>query len=96
MTERVDIESCGDHSYLVHIREGEETLLIEIRASAGVIGQLGVAESDEPRVVAATTDFLIEHQLAVDLPALIELDDVAAGYDNYLSELGDRLAATAI
>jgi hypothetical protein len=82
MTGKMQVHALGDHNYLIHLYEGEEQVLIEIRASTDVVQQLGLHEFDEPRIVEATAVFLIERQLAIDLPPTLDLDDVAAGYDD--------------
>jgi hypothetical protein len=94
MTNHLRVEPLGGHDYLVHVREGEELVEILIQASPDVVERLqpepdGAAEA---RIVEATAAFLIERQLAVDLPQALDLDDVAAAYDNFLDELGRRLA----
>ena len=91
MTVKMQVHALGEHDYLIQVTEGEEQVEIRIRASTDVVRQLALPEVDEPRIVAATAAFLIERQLAADLPATLDLDDVAAGYDNYLSELELRL-----
>jgi hypothetical protein len=92
MTDQLHVEPLGGHDYLIRAREGEEQVEIRIQASADVVQRLGLRGVDEARIVEATAAFLIERQLAVDLPPTLDLDDVAAGYDNYLSELELRLA----
>jgi hypothetical protein len=91
MTDKMQVHALGDHTYLIQVTEGEEQIEIRIRASTAVVQQLGLPEVDETRIVAATAAFLIERQLAIDLPPTLDLDDVVAGYDNYLSELDLRL-----
>jgi hypothetical protein len=91
MTDNLQVHALGDHNYLIHIYQGEEQVEIRIQASNDVVQQLGLHEVDEPRIVEATAAFLIERQLAVDLPSTLDLDDVAAGYDYYFSELELRL-----
>ena len=91
MTEKLQIRALGDHNYLIQLDEGEEQVEIRIQASNDVVQLLGLREADESRIVEATAVFLIERQLAVDLPPTLDLDDVVAGYDNYLSELELRL-----
>ena len=71
--------------------EAEEQVEIRIQASTDVVQRLGLREVDETRIVEATAGFLLDRQLAVDLPPTLDLDDVAAGYDDYLSELELRL-----
>jgi hypothetical protein len=92
MTEYVHVEPLGGHAYVIRAGEGEEQVEIQIQASLGVVQRLGLRDTDEPRVVQATAAFLLERQLAVDLPSTFDLDDVAAGYDNYLSELERSLS----
>ncbi|MFC3807714.1 hypothetical protein [Terrabacter sp. MAHUQ-38] len=92
MTNQLRVEPLGGHDYLVRVREGEERLEILIQASPDVVERLGLAGLAEARIVEATAAFLIERQLAADLPQALDLDDVAAAYDNYLSELERRLS----
>lgn len=91
MIDKMQIHALGDHTYLIQVTDGGEQVEIQVQASTDVVQQLGLPEVDEPRIVAATAAFLIERQLAIDLPPTLDLDDVAAGYDNYLSELELRL-----
>jgi hypothetical protein len=90
MTDKLQVRALGEHNYLIRLAEGEEQVEIRIQASHDVVQRLGLREVDEPRIVEATAVFLLERQLAVDLPPTLDLDDVVAGYDNYLSELERR------
>jgi len=92
MTDQLHVEPLGSHDYLIRAREGEEQIEIRIQASTDVVQRIGLRGIDEARSVEATAAFLIERQLAADLPSTLDLDDVAAGYDTYLSELELRLA----
>lgn len=87
------VEALGEHEYLVTIRNGEESSQSRLLASQGILEQLGVDSSMEQTVIRETTAFLLEHQPAVDLPPAIDLDDVAAAYDDYVEELRLRLTA---
>ena len=91
MTDKLQARALGEHNYLIHISEGEEQVEIRIQTSNDVVQQLGLRQVDELRIVEATAAFLLERQLAIDLPPTLDLDDVAAGYDSYLSELERRL-----
>ena len=91
MSEQLHVESDGEHDYLVQVRENEETVEFRIRATPGVLGQLGVSDGQELQVVTVTAALLTERQLAADLPAVVDLDDVVAAYDDYLGELSTRL-----
>jgi hypothetical protein len=51
-----------------------------------------VAEDDEQRVIEETVLYLSERQPVMDIPPLVDLDDVAAAYgDQYIDELSRRL-----
>jgi hypothetical protein len=86
------VEDLGEHAFLVRFPGGEEPVESRILGSAEVLAQLGLPDVDELRVVRATAEFLVERQLAIDLPAVIDLDDVVAGYDDYLDDVRLRLA----
>lgn len=92
MTTQLHIEPLGGHDYLVRVREGEEQVDILIQASPDVAQRPQFGGLAEARIVEATAEFLIERQFAADLPQALDLDDVVAAYDNYLSELELRLS----
>jgi hypothetical protein len=92
MTKQLHVEPLGGHDYLVRVREGEEGVAILVQASPDVVQRPGFGGLTEARIVEATVEFLIERQFAADLPQALDLDDVAAAYDNYLSELELRLS----
>jgi hypothetical protein len=86
------IVHIGEHDYLVRLTEGEDEVEFRIRAAPATVARLGFQPDQEPQVVAATAAFLTRHQLAADLPDLVELDDVLAVYDDYAEELTSRLS----
>lgn len=92
MTKQLHVEPLGGHDYLVRVREGEERVDILIQASPDVVQRPAFGGLAEARIVEATAEFLIDRQFAADLPQALDLDDVAAAYDNYLSELELRLS----
>jgi hypothetical protein len=63
-----------------------------VHASPGVVDAISVLEADEIRVVEATAAYLIERQRADDLPSTLDLDEVAAAYDDYIDDIRMRLA----
>jgi hypothetical protein len=84
------VQALGEHNYLLRVVEGEDAIEIRIYASPTIVGLLPPG-TDETHVVEATAAYLMHRQLAVDLPASLDLDDVAAAYDDYLTDLGSRL-----
>ncbi|MEU9045696.1 MULTISPECIES: hypothetical protein [unclassified Kitasatospora] len=95
MSEHFEVEPLGDHEYLLRARAGEEVVESRFRASEAVVEQFHTAPVDEQRLVEETAEFLAERQPVVDLPPMVDLDDVAACYDDYLEQLGQRMAARA-
>ena len=53
-----------------------------------MVAQIG---DDEQRVVEATAAYLIARQNAEDLPEQVDLDAVAAAYDDYVEDLHRQL-----
>lgn len=92
MAEPFQIESLGDHAYLVRGAERGESVESRFRVGAYLLDELGVPSGDEPRVVAATADFLAERQPIVDIPPQVDIEDVASRYEDYLPEIRRRLA----
>lgn len=88
----LQIEQSGEHEYLVRVTEAENEVQFLIRAAPSVLAQLGFQAAQEAQVVTATAAFLLRRQLAEDLPDVVELDDVAARYDDYLDELTKGLS----
>lgn len=93
MAEQCDIVPLGGHEYLIRVRT--ETRIVESRfqATERVLEALHVKDDDERRLIEETMDFLAARQGAAGLPGLVDLDDIAASYDDYLDELRRRLPA---
>jgi hypothetical protein len=89
MSEKPGVEAVGDHNYVVHLQAADgEAVEITVYASPDVIvGLTGANGADEGRVVEATVAYLLERQRADDLPAYLELDDVAGAYEGYIEDL---------
>lgn len=81
--EDYDIEEQGDHEYVVRLQDQGETVEVLFRLSAAGLDRLGVSEDEEQDLVARSLDFLKRHQDVADLPDLVELEDLFAGYDDY-------------
>lgn len=94
MSEQFQVESMGDHDYLVRARHSDGVVESRFRANPAVLDRLRVSEADERRVVRESVAYLAERQSVVDLPQMVDLEDVAAAYDDYIDELSRRLAAS--
>ncbi|MBV6700198.1 hypothetical protein [Kitasatospora aureofaciens] len=92
MTANIRIESLGDHEYLVRFPAGEDEVESRFLATEVLLDELNVPGADEARIVRETALFLAERQPVIDIPPMIDLDDVTAHYgDEYLTELRLRL-----
>ncbi|SBS70692.1 conserved hypothetical protein [uncultured Mycobacterium sp.] len=93
--EQPGIEALGDHDYLVHVPLDDDVVTIRMRATPEIVTRIGGADSDETRVIAATVAYLVSRQRADDLPEQLDLDDVAAAYDDYVADLHTQMANRA-
>lgn len=86
-------EALDNHSYLLHLPDPDGNAVdIRVYASPDVLARLGAVDpADESRVVQATAAYLLARQRADELPAFLDLDDVAAAYEGYVEDLRDRL-----
>ena len=85
------VQSLGEHDYLVQVREGEDLVEIRVHATPAVVARIAASETDEDWIIEATAAYLIARQRADDLPATLDLDDVAAAYDGYIDDLRGQL-----
>ncbi len=88
-TSQPALEALGDHDYLLRFEQDEDTVVVRIFADPAVVAQIA---ADEQRVVEATAKFLTARQSPDDLPEQLDLDAVAAAYDDYVSDLRRQLA----
>jgi hypothetical protein len=89
MTEEPVIAAQGDHEYVITWHDGDETIESWLRVTPGLLEQFDV-RAEEERVVRETAVFLAQRQEVADMPAVIELEDVAASYEDYLPDLAHR------
>ncbi len=83
MTDPFELEAQGESEFVVRLRgDGEETESW-FRLSPGLSEELGL-EVDDEELVRRTVRFLLSHQDAADFPDVVEIEDVVAGYPDYL------------
>lgn len=92
MIDLPQVETLGEHRYLVRARQGADTIEIRVHATASVIARLATDEIDETRIIEATAAYLIARQRADDLPPQLDLDDVAAAYEGFEDDLRRQFA----
>lgn len=92
MPENMSVELVIDHEYHVRIDDHGDTAESQFVVDPDVLAELGFNPGDEQRVVEHTARFLADHQLVIDFPALVYLDEVVAAYRDYPDDLRRRLA----
>jgi Holliday junction resolvase-like predicted endonuclease len=93
MADQPQVEALGDHDYLILVRQGEDIVEVRVHATPAVINRITSVETDETRIIEATAAYLIARQRADDLPAVLDLDDVAAAYEGYIDDISRQLGA---
>jgi hypothetical protein len=83
MTDPFQIEAQGESEYVVRLRGNGEEIESWFRLSPGLREELGL-EVDDEELVRRTVRFLLGHQDAADFPDIVEIEDVVAGYPDYL------------
>ncbi|MFJ9447559.1 hypothetical protein ACIRRH_37825 [Kitasatospora sp. NPDC101235] len=94
MAVEIQVEPLGDHEHLVRVREGATEVETRIRVTDGVLDLPRITGADEATIVHETVAFLVERQPVIDVPPMIDLDDLADAYGTpYLDDLTRRLTA---
>jgi hypothetical protein len=88
MTASIDIETQGEHQYVVRLREGEDACESWFHLTPTLVQEVGAG--DEERLVRRTAEYLVERQSVADFPTIVELEDVIATYDDYVDAMTRR------
>jgi hypothetical protein len=80
----IEIETQGEHQYVVRLRDGEQVAESWFCITPGLLEQVHADADDEETVVLRTAEFLAQHQSVADYPTVVELEDVIATYDDYI------------
>ena len=83
MTDPFRIEPQGKPEFLVRLHGGDGETESWFWLSPGLRDELGL-ELDDEELVRRTVRFLLGHQDAADFPDIVEVEDVAAAYPDYL------------
>jgi|GEM_PF-1578191 len=87
---QLQVEDLGDHRYQVHLDPHDSAdgpVEVVIQARPAVLARFASDRCSETAVVAGTVAYLLTHQNPEDLPAQVDLEDVAAAYDDFPAEL---------
>ncbi|MET7992700.1 hypothetical protein ABZU76_17575 [Amycolatopsis sp. NPDC005232] len=82
-TQQVRFERLAEHDYLVSVPSGDDEVLIRLRSDNATVSELEFGGIEEERLVRAIMAYLLARQDADDLPGELDLEDVAAAYDDF-------------
>ena len=85
------IDLVSDNEYTVRAEAEGQTVESLFRTDPDYLERIGLAEADRKRVVEETARFLAEHQPVIDFPPMIDLEDIAAAYEDFAQQLQKRL-----
>ncbi|NLG21902.1 MAG: hypothetical protein GX555_10815 [Actinomycetales bacterium] len=87
------VEDLGTHTFLVHGTEHGDRVDVEVGLDPSFIDGLGLSGVPDEHIVDATVAYLLEHQRLDELPAEVDLEVVAAAYDDFADRLRTGLQA---
>jgi hypothetical protein len=93
MLTQCEIEPLGGHEYLVRVHTRGQTVESRFQATETIRDDLRIGTGDERLLIEATTEFLAGRHGLERLPGLVDLDDIADNYPDYLDELRRRMTA---
>ena len=80
MTTSIDIDTQGEHQYVVHLRDDEEATESWFTVAPGSLDDVRSEGEAEEDVVRRTAEFLLRRQGVADFPSIVDLDDVIVTY----------------
>ena len=83
MSDPFEIEAQGESEFVVRLRGDGDEAQSWVRLSPGLREELDL-EVDDEELVRRTVRFLLRHQDVADFPDIVEIEDVVAGYPDYL------------
>ena len=84
MAASIEIDSQGEHQYVVRLQDGEDVAETWFNITPGLLDRVLTPGEDEEGVVRRTTEFLVARQDVADFPDIVELEDVIATYADYV------------
>jgi hypothetical protein len=85
MSTSIDIETQGEHQFVVRLRAGEENCESWFHLTPAVLDRVRVGDEEEERVVQRTAEYLVERQGVADFPDIVELEDVISSYGDFIT-----------
>jgi hypothetical protein len=94
MSDLSSVEPFGEHYFLVRGEESGDAVATRFYVDPGFMERLQVPGATEAEVVRASLSYLLRYQRIDELPPQLDLDDVAAAYDEFDDHLRSTLTST--
>ena len=82
-----EVEELRDHYYLVRAEQDGDRAETRFFVDPAALAGLELGEASAVDVVRATVHYLLKHQRLDDLPTQVDVEDVAAAYDDYVETI---------
>lgn len=79
----IEIEPLDEQRFLARAREGDATVEVRVFVDEAFLERTGLATVPGADIAEATIAYLLDHQRLDELPPQLELEDVAAAYDDF-------------
>lgn len=83
----IQVEPAGGDTYLINARDDAGVVESLFRADGAFLEENGISSSRGEDVARFMAAFLAERQPVADFPTLIDCEDIAAAYPNFVGEL---------
>lgn len=91
MSEKIRVQGLSDHEYGVDVTEGALTTHHRVVVPQDMLDDLGLAGTDEQRLVEETIAFLLDREPSTSIDDEFPLDVVASRFPEFADELRTRL-----
>jgi hypothetical protein len=91
MDNTFNIVLVNESEYAVRTEADGQSVESLFRVDPDYLDRIGLAQIDGARVVEETAYFLAEHQPVIDFPPMVDLEDIAAAYEDFPQQLRKRL-----
>lgn len=93
MQDNWTVEDLGSHTFMVRGTEHGDQVEVQVSVGPDAVDDLGLTGSTDEQIVDATINYLLGHQRLDELPAEVDLEVVAAAYDDFADAARARLAS---
>lgn len=88
-----EVTFVNQNEYMIRASPEGQTVESLFRLDPDFLEEIGLENFEKLRVVEETLQFMAEHQPVADFPPLVDLEDIAAAYGDYIPQLRQRLQA---